>query len=357
LDFTDPLSPDRLEKVHSYWRDAFDRWEWLVDDDRLWDSFKARIRQINDPALTTGFARRLRSELPQAFDKINAELALTYAEMGRSVEAQWHVDFLKSTHAGSDDTASTISLVLAPIHGRLERAMQTARAGTKTNKKGGISQAQKLLDTVEPLLIVMDSFHEADSLERCQMFDEAAACALDCAVAAYNISNEELQNQPPPLPFQRDPRLALGSLFVNVLERAEKLATDLELRQRISQNIRTAQGNLKFSTKVKPLLEKLATIQKWAATSPAEGLSQIKSDVIPQANALLQTGDLDREAQQELGNAIAIVLRGIALSANNDFHQPHVAKEALTLAIKHAHSPDLIVRLKQDNQTLQQIWL
>jgi hypothetical protein len=29
----------------------------------------------------------------------------------------------------------------------------------------------------------------------------------------------------------------------------------------------------------------------------------------------------------------------------------------LTLAIKHAHSPDLIVRLKQDNQTLQQIWL
>lgn len=353
LDFTNPLPPERIAKVHGYWQEAFKRWEWLADDDRLWDAFKARIRQVNDAALTTGFARRLRSELPQAFDKINAELALTYAGKGRRTEAQWHVDFLKSTHAGLDDTASTIGIVLAPVRDRLERAMGFARKNLQSDKKNGITHAHKLLDAAEPLLAVMDMFHEADSLERCQLFDGVAECALDCGVAGYNTTEQD-GNARPPSPYQPDPRKALADAFVAALSRAESIATDLDLRQRISQNIRIAEGNLNFTTKIKPLLDRLGAIQKETSATPLERLNRVKNDVIPLLDSLFQPGVLEREAQNEMCNSIAIVLRGIALSANNDFRQPKIGMEALTLAVKYARDRELIARLKQDSQTMLQ---
>ena len=88
VDLQHPLSKEEAVHEVKYWKRAFERWEWLASDDRLWDAFKARIRQIDDAALTTGFARRLRAELPQAFDRINATLALAYAEQGRQ-ERRW----------------------------------------------------------------------------------------------------------------------------------------------------------------------------------------------------------------------------------------------------------------------------
>jgi hypothetical protein len=354
LDFTHPLPQDRIEKVHGYWKDSFDRWEWLADDDRLWDAFKVRIRQINDPALTTGFARRIRTELPQAFDKINAELALTYAQRGRRAEAQWHVDFLKSTHSGQDDVSATLDTVLAPSRERLERAIESARQATKADKSSGTTHARKLLDAAEPLLAVFDMIHETDSLERCQLFDEVAQAVLGCAIDGYNICNQALQNQPPPSVHATDHRKVVNEAFLKVLHRAEALATDLDLRQRISQNINTAQGNLQFDTKVKPLLDTLTAIQRLTTTSPEARLAKIKSEVIPKVNGLFQPSVLDDQTRINLGNSLAIVLRGIALAANNDFHQPRVGMEALTIAVRFARDPELLVRLKQDAQTMTQ---
>lgn len=354
LDFTNPVEANRLEKVHGYWKEAFDRWEWLADDDRLWDAFKARIRQINDPALTTGYARRLRGELPQAFDKINAELALTYAQHGRRAEAQWHVHFLKSTHSGQDDVNATLDTVLAPSRERLERAIESAWQATKADKRIGTTQARKLLDAAEPLLAVFDMFHETDSAERCQLFDEVAEAALGCAVNGYNVLNQSLQNAPPPSAYQPDPKKVNASEFISVLERAESLATDLELRQRIAENINTAKGNLQFDTKVKPILDLLTAIQRLTTTSPEARLVRIKSEVIPNVNGLFQASVLDYQTRMNLGNSLAIVLRGIALAANNDFHQPSVGMEALTIAVKYARDPELLVRLKQDAQTMTQ---
>lgn len=354
LDFTHPLDADRLGKVHGYWKEAFDRWEWLADDDRLWDAFKARIRQINDPALTTGFARRIRSELPQAFDKINAEMALTYAQHGRRAEAQWHVDFLKSTHSGQDNVSATLDTVLAPSRERLERAIESAWLATKADKRIGTTQARKLLDAAEPLLAVFDMFHETDSAERCQLFNEVAEAALGCAVNGYNVLNQSLQNAPPPSAYQPDPKKLNASDFISVLERAESLATDLELRQRIAENINTAKGNLQFDTKIKPILDLLTAIQRLTTTSPEARLARIKSEVIPKVNGLFQPGVLDDQTRFNLGNSLAIVLRGIALAANNDFHQPKVGMEALTIAVRFARDPELLVRLKQDAQTMTQ---
>jgi hypothetical protein len=349
LDFTHPLDADRLGKVHGYWKESFDRWEWLVYDDRLWDAFKARIRQINDPALTTGYARRLRCELPQAFDKINAELALSYAQHGRRAEAQWHVDFLKSTHSGQDNVSATLDTVLAPSRERLERAIESAWQATKADKRSGTTQARKLLDAAEPLLAVFDMFHETDSAERCQLFDEVAESALGCAVNGYNACNAI------------EPSKKIGEDFLGILQRAKKLATAIDLRQRIIQNIEIAQGNLSFNSKVKPLMDKLAEIQKitslpphFAKQLPDYKLDRVKSEVIPKLDSLLESKELDEEAVINLCDSVAIVLRGIALSANNDFNNPAVAHGAITLAGRYARSTELLEQVAQETRTIWQ---
>jgi hypothetical protein len=305
LDFVEPLPKERVAKVAGYWKQSFDRWEWLADDDRHWEAFKSRIRQVNDPALTTGFARRLRSELPQAFDKINAELALTYAEQSRRKDAEWHVTFLKSTHSGSDNVTATLDVVLTPTRARLERSMEAAIQATQKNKRSGIAQASKLLDAAEPLLAVFEMFHETDSRERCHLFDEVAQTCLRCAVQGYDATNTATK-EPSPEPFagRPDPKKLSKDEFIQVLSRAKALATDLELRRRVEQNIATARGDLQFETLIKPLLDKLVGIQQQQTTQPKERLRRIKSEIIPEAETLISSGVLQEDARFMLSNSL-----------------------------------------------------
>lgn len=329
LDFTHPLDADRLEKVHDYWKEAFDRWEWLADDDRLWDAFRARIRQINDPALTTGYARRLRSELPQAFDKINAELALTYAEKGRRAEAQWHVDFLKSTHSGSDDTESVIENALMPTRARIERAMETAYSAAKKDKKTGVMQARKLLDTAEPLLAVFDVFHVSDSVDRCHICDEVAQAAMNCAVTGYNATEEKsVLSKPTDGLFEND--------FTTVLRRLRVLAKSDDLCGEISEALKTARNDLQFECCVKPLIEKAAQIRDDTGINVLEKLNLLAREVLPNANGLMHI--LPEELQNQFCDAIAGILRGLAIDACEIDSMPGQTESAIRVPVVEGES-------------------
>jgi hypothetical protein len=176
---------------------------------------------------------------------------------------------------------------------------------------------------------------------------------LGCAVDGYNATNTEAK-EPPPLPVagRPDPRKLSKDKFIQVLSRAKALATDLELRRRLEQNIATARGDLQFETLIKPLLDKLVGIQQQQTTQPKERLRSIKNEIIPEAEALISSGVLQEDARFMLSNSIAIVLRGIAISANNDFQQPAVGMEALTLAVKYARDPELLAQVKRDADTM-----
>lgn len=120
------VDADREAKMVQYWHEAFERWEVLVTDARMWDWVRDRIAVLNDPRLTSGFARRMEAVLPQAFDKINAELAVEYARRSNDRLAEWHVTFLRSTHAGLDDTDRVSALVLRSSRDRILRAVENA---------------------------------------------------------------------------------------------------------------------------------------------------------------------------------------------------------------------------------------
>lgn len=344
LDFAHPLDADRLGKVHDYWKESFDRWEWLADDDRLWDAFKARIRQINDPALTTGYARRLRGELPLAFDKINAELALTYAQHGRYAEAQWHVDFLKCTHSSADDTEAVIEATLAPTRARIERAIETSYSAAKQDKKTGIMQANKLLNVSEPLLAVFHVFHEFDSDERCRICDEVAQAGMKCAVMGYNASQESIA---PPKPTAR----IAETDFTEVLRRLRSVAQSNDLRAEISETLNTARNNLFFESDVKPLIEKAIQIRDSYGINALEKLNWLARDVFPKVDSLLNILPVD--LRDQLCDVLAGILRGLGIDANNKDSMPSVAAQAINSALRYAKDEKLKSQLLKDKQAAE----
>jgi hypothetical protein len=90
------VEEDRREKIADYWKGAFNRWERLATDETFWEKVTARIRQLNEPNLPMGFARRMRETLPEALDKINAELALAFAESGKIELARLHTRLVQN---------------------------------------------------------------------------------------------------------------------------------------------------------------------------------------------------------------------------------------------------------------------
>ena len=121
------VEAERRQKISDYWKGAFDRWERLAKNETFWDKITARIRQLNEPNLPTGFARRMRATLPKAFDKINAELAVDFAESGKIELARLHVQFMRETHQGSDNVEKIAELVLTPARNRLKEQIKSSR--------------------------------------------------------------------------------------------------------------------------------------------------------------------------------------------------------------------------------------
>ncbi len=343
LDFVEPLPKERVAKVAGYWKQAFDRWEWLADDDRLWEAFKSRIRQVNDPALTTGFARRLRSELPQAFDKINAELALTYAEQGRYDATQWHVDFLKSTHAGNDDVSATLDVVLASVFSRLSRLIETAVKKANEKKTEGMAHASALLDSAGPVLNIVDAFHADNNAERTHHFDEVSEAALSCALGAYRVFNDtrDAKNERGGYAVQMHQKIA------QILKRCKFPAISVDLRKRIEGLENDVKNNLVFDQTVKPLVELTMAIKDSHGTT-VQKLNRMVNEIFPHVDALMSPGKLSREMCDDLCDCVASVVRNLGIEANNTDGMPGVALQAMNTATRYARDPKLKAQLTQD---------
>src|SRR5207248_6714202 len=105
----------------------------IRSNDCVWEKVTARIRQRNEPNLPTGFARRMRTTLPEALVKINAELALAFAESGKIELARLHIQFMRKINQGLDNVEKTADLVLTPARNRLKEQIRRAKQLAQQN--------------------------------------------------------------------------------------------------------------------------------------------------------------------------------------------------------------------------------
>lgn len=321
------VDDERRRKIEGYWRNAFKRWDLLAVDDLLWERVSARVKQIDDPRLTTGFVRKMRATLPHALDKINAELAVRYAESGRMNLAQVHVQFMRETNQGLDNIDRTAELVLTPTTTRLKQQIDRAQQRATYNPAEAAEAARELLLHAPASLILFELFYGKESEVRNELSDEVAALCNRLQFSYHKATGDDK-----------------GCL--DLLKMALPFGTSSELRQQIEKNIGTLNSNIAYA-RLEPILGVLQGIGE-STVSPKAKLARINQEVMPSLADLIRKEGSASTAVNEFANSIAISLRGISIGAYNDHDDVDTALEAIAIACDVAREAELKKRLLDD---------
>jgi hypothetical protein len=326
------LEEDRDDKIKGYWGDSFGRWEELVDSDDVWNLLKERVQSLEDEALTTGFVRRMRNVLPQALDRINAEAALQFAVQERMDWAQYHVEFMRQTHAGQDDVASTAELVLGPTRKRLEQELNSTEAQGRQHPESGSELAADLMQRCRPLMGIYDLFHGPEAHQRNDLFDLVAKTVLQLLLDHQKATNDNRS-------------------FVELTTQALHFATGSHIRERLIQCISFGEHKLAGET-MGPLFASLHAIAD--GNNPAAvKLTQMKKQVLPLLPGMAMQVGVSSAAYREMVDSVANVLRNIGIEAHNKSSDFGTSEVAMQLALKLAVDEELKKRIQGDVAALQ----
>jgi hypothetical protein len=314
------LDREHEEKIKDYWRECFSRWEKTATDDRVWEVTKARIRSLDDPRLTTGFAQRMCRSLPLALEKINAEAALGYAEEHRFDWAELHVKFMNETHRGLDDVGKVADLVLTPTRNRVNHSIETARKEIQANPGSGHDAARKLLDQASGSQELFGLFYKNGSHQKGELFDEVAQASLECLIAYHKTTND-------------------NETFVSLLQETLPLATSVTLRENIQRNIDFFKHYIR-SKALEPLYAVIRTIQE-SNQKNREKLQRLSRDLLPELAKLVEQNGNDSQLVAEFSNALTIALKDISIDAHNSEEDFQTSLSAIELAFRIAKDPEL----------------
>lgn len=334
---------EEAKEIESYWQRSFKRWQCLVDDDRLWDRVTARVRQIDDPRLKTGFVRRMRASLPEALDKINAELALSYAQAGKLELAQLHIRFMRELNQGMETVEKIAELVLSPVKTHLREHIGRAEKQAKEAPSEGPKIAKQLLDEAQRCLPIFDLFFGNDHESRNDLFDEVATVCNQVVVAYHNQAKDDTTCQA-------------------ILKTVLPLATSIDLRSRLEKNIAIFGGNLRLKeadgvySLFKEIQESDGSAESKYARFNKEALPAIIK--VAKITGVSASGGMlggDSEEYAELFDSAAVVLRGISIDAWNEDDDAQTAFGAVELALTLVRDAKVKKRLQEDKQKLEEL--
>jgi hypothetical protein len=324
---------EKKKETEKLWRGAFKRWDLLAVDDLFWESVTARIKQLDDPRLTSGFSRRMRATLPHALDKINAELAVRYAESGRMDMAQVHVQFMRDTNQGLDSVEQTAELVLVPATARLKQQIQRAEQRAAKNPSDAVNAARELLDHARHTLALFELFFGKESDARNELSDEVAGLCNQLPIAYHKATGDDKG-------------------CIDLLRAALQFATSIDLRRQIEKSISTLTGNLTFK-QLEPIYAVLQAIQE-SKELPSIRFNKFRIEAVP-AISKISAGIVGSEEHTDLWDGAAGILRGISLTAWNDHQDMTTAVAGNELALKYVRSAELRQRLVADQTTLREM--
>jgi hypothetical protein len=339
------ITAESRQQILAYWTAAATRWQQLATDDRFWEIVTERIRSLNEPSLTPTYQQQLRATLPDALDKVHAELAVAFAAAGNDEAARLHVQLLRRPDQGIENIERAAERVLAPATKRLKESIQRSAESARQNPVTAHENARLVLDEAQPLGHLLGLFLGEQNHPLKEILDDAATVALNCLVAYHKETDDD-------------------GTCVALLERALRLAESADVRRRISQNLSVAKKNA-AAKPIRAIYPRLQSVSE-STQAPRLRLAKLKSEILPALSAVSLTL-FDAAAPgrrsvpeagvlkewQELCDNVAGTLRGIALDAWNDHHDLRTALDATVLALKQVCDPDLKQRLVDDAKQLQ----
>jgi hypothetical protein len=184
------LKEDDLKLRDKYWKDTFKRWKLLLEHEGFWSRLTARVRQMDDPRLTTGFVKRLRESLPYAIIQINASLALKAAEAGNKKEASRQICLMNGSGFGKEVTSATLKHVTKPLRNRIKSICKSYSDEIYSDKKNELDACKKLIDNTKELLDTIDILLPQDNTITEGAHDEVALAGTSMAISYANDTED-----------------------------------------------------------------------------------------------------------------------------------------------------------------------
>jgi hypothetical protein len=247
------IDAKRRAEITKYWETAFYRWGRILTNEQLWEKVVTRIRQLNEPNLTTGFARRMRATLPVALSKINAELAIAFAESGKLESALLHIQLIRAPSEGLANAEKAAELVLTPARKRITGQVRQAKERADNDPRDAITAARQLLEQVREPLALFDLFFDKDSQFRNDVFDEVAEICNQLQVTYHKATND-------------------NESCLEFLKTVLPFAGSQELRERIETNIQTLTENIEAIRRDKKFYANLKPISSVPSLSTINGI-------------------------------------------------------------------------------------
>jgi len=324
------LNQEALDRIERYWRRSFTWWEELTDDEHFWSAITDRIRQINDPRLTTGFARRMRATFPEAMDRINGELALDFIEAGKVEFAHKQIIYMKETHPGLDDVPKTLAMVTASLRSRVQKSVETARDQLRVRPENAWSIAEEFFDSVDEPIATLKEMLPPDDYQLIDLGDSITEVARSAHIVLVEESDDWDSAQ-------------------KVLKRGIAYAVSEEVRKQAVKALEQA--------KVAPLVSivmdcckesvELATTSPKVALRKMESLLESSSLKVSPFKQLLAS-EASEEIKDVLRNTVAVALGNCAIAYANDTHDMEKCTSVLRCALEYARDP-VLRKYLQDN--------
>ncbi|MGM0407456.1 MAG: hypothetical protein ACQETL_18550 [Bacteroidota bacterium] len=214
------LTDEEISKRDKYWEDTFKRWKLLLEHEGFWSRLTARVRQMDDPRLTTGFVKRLRESLPFAILQINAILALKAAEAGDKSEAARQLGIMNNSGFGEEVVDTILKKVANPLRSRIKIMCKSYSHETYSDKKKEIITCKSLLEQAMPILNILHTLFPKDNLIKEGAYDEVALTVALLAIE-YANANEDSESVVPI--FEELRRIVIGEFAANKIERNYKI--------------------------------------------------------------------------------------------------------------------------------------
>jgi hypothetical protein len=325
------LSEKERKQRDALWREAFRRWNALLEREGFWSRLASRIRQIDDPQLTTGAARRLRNTLPLALASINARLAAQAAEKGDYEKARRHTQMMRESGLGRKTVDEALNRALEPLCERIKFFCKDASREAKADPLNANRVVDSLLDQGYALRDIFDSILPLVHNLRDFLLDEVVTSACNCLVVFANETQK-------------------WDMCIDRLESALEIAVGETVRARVEKDldkVRDLAREEELETYLDPIHSQIEEIFE-SAISPQEKFSKLRDEIIPQFESIKAQKDQNSEVVIIGSNMIASALRSISIDLHNDAKDFDAAYEAIRLAENFCRDDELRSKLEND---------
>jgi hypothetical protein len=281
-DSSKALSEENIKIRNLYWESAFRRWKTLLDHEGFWSRLTARIRDFDDPRLTTGTARKIRSSLPLALLLINAELALQAAKNEDVSEVNRQLNNMKTSGFNSDIIEEALTRKAEPTREQIKILCKNAERDSKEKP----ILVQQLIEQTAPFLMILDTLLPLGSAARDGAHDQVALQALSCLVVFIN----ETQN---------------WQVSLLQIKKVLPLASSESVKKKIRDNMEIINNNFVYQEFINPIYNQcrnaISRIDK-GSIEPEQQLYFLRDHVRKDVYALKERKDITIEHYNTASN-------------------------------------------------------